>query len=345
MADSPVSSAADPICSICIANFNGIGVIEACLRSVFDQDCGFPVEVIVHDDASTDASVEFVRRNYPQVVVIASQENVGFCVANNRMAAAARGQYLLLLNNDAELFPDALRTLHAAAVQMARPCVLGLPQYDASTGMLIDMGSDLDPFFNPIPNLHARERDVGMIIGACLWIPQTLWRELGGFPEWLHTLAEDMFLCAYARLKGYPVRALSESGFRHWIGRSLGGGKVVSNRLATSLVRRRLSERNKSCVIAVCLPAPWMQLLLPLHVALLLVEGIALAAIKREPAILNEIYWGAIRGVWRMRATLAEARRSVQRNRTIGAAQFFAPVRWFPHKIRLLANHGLPEIR
>lgn len=46
----------------------------------------------MHDDASRDESVEFIRQHYPTVVLIESQENVGFCVANNRMAGRAAEQ-------------------------------------------------------------------------------------------------------------------------------------------------------------------------------------------------------------------------------------------------------------
>ena len=105
-----------PVCSVCIANYNGRGYIDRCLKSIQEQDCFFPLEIIVHDDASTDGSVQYIRKNYPGVLLIESKENVGFCVSNNRMVARARGRYILLLNNDAELFPDAVRTLHTEAL-------------------------------------------------------------------------------------------------------------------------------------------------------------------------------------------------------------------------------------
>jgi GT2 family glycosyltransferase len=89
------------------------------------------------------------------------------------MAAEASGKYLLLLNNDAALYPDALKSLLAAASRLARPAILGLPQYDAVSGKLVDMGSFFDPFLNPIPNLQPTSKDVGMVIGACLWIPKS----------------------------------------------------------------------------------------------------------------------------------------------------------------------------
>jgi GT2 family glycosyltransferase len=333
-----------PVCSVCIANYNGIGLIDACIQSVLAQDCGFSVEIIVHDDASSDGSAEYIRQHYPNVVLIANTVNVGFCISNNRMVNIARGEYILLLNNDAELFPDALRTLHEAAIAIARPAVLGLPQYDASTNQLIDIGSIFDPFLNPIPNLDPSRRDVGMIIGACLWLPRILWDELGGFPEWFGSLAEDMYVSCLARLYGYPVMALPQSGFRHWVGKSLGGGKVVGNRLSTKASRRKLSERNKNYVMVLCYPAPLLQLILPLHAIVLLIEGVTLALIKRDRSLFSSIYLASLRALWTQRSQLCTERKKIQTKRNIGYKLFLSVFQIMPYKLAMLVKHGVPKI-
>lgn len=335
----------EPVCSVCIANYNGRDYIDRCLQSVKDQDCAFPLEIIVHDDASTDGSVNHVREIYPDVVLIESKQNVGFCVSNNRMAACARGRFILLLNNDAELFPDAIRTLHTEALSHKEGAILGLPQYEASTGCLIDLGSLLDPFLNPMPNLDPYRGEVGMVIGACLWLPRRLWDELGGFPDWFESLAEDMYLCCRARLKGYSVRVIPRSGFRHWVGSSLGGGKVIETRLSTTRKRRALSERNKSYVMVACYPTPFFELLFPLHVFLLLFEGVVLSAIKGRPDLLQSIYLPCLRSLWTNRHLLRRVRRDVQSSRRIPGIQFFSVFLMIPHKLRMFFKHGLPSIR
>lgn len=333
-----------PVCSVLIANYNGTAIIGVCIESVLAQDCNFEVEIIVHDDASTDGSADFIRSRYPQVTLIESPGNVGFCISNNRMAERARGEFLLLLNNDATLLPDALRTLHERAVSLPTAAILGLPQYSAVTGELIDIGSRFDPFLNPIPNFSISDEGVGMVIGACFWLPGSLWNELGGFPEWFGSLAEDMHLCLLARLRGYPVLALPTSGFRHWVGKSLGGGKVVVGRLSTKATRRMLSERNKSYVMCLTYPAPFFQLLFPLHLILLLLEGMLLAAIKWNANLFRTVYLGCLISLWKDRRRLAAIRREVQGGRTCGRAEFFSVFDWVPHKIRLLFRHGIPEI-
>ncbi|MDQ1331251.1 MAG: hypothetical protein QG578_1519, partial [Thermodesulfobacteriota bacterium] len=280
-----------PACSICIANYNGQDIISACIDSIKDQQFKYPVEIIVHDDASTDTSVKIISDKYPEVILIKSPDNVGFCVSNNRMAARAKGKYILFLNNDASLFPDAISKLYHYAEKKDEAMILGLPQYDMETGELIDMGSLFDLFLNPVPNKDISVADnVGMVIGACLWLPKNLWDELGGFPEWFKSLAEDMYLCCLARLMGYPVRVLTDSGFKHWVGKSLGGGKIDAGKLVTSRKRRALSERNKSIVMLLCYPGPLAYILIPIHLLLLTAEGLCLSAVKRDRRIWSDIY-------------------------------------------------------
>ncbi|WP_427914254.1 glycosyltransferase family 2 protein [Ramlibacter sp. MMS24-I3-19] len=279
-----------PLVSVCVANYNGMAIIDACLQSILSQEGGLPVEILVHDDCSTDGSAAHIRANYPGVRLMESSANVGFCIANNRMAAEAAGDYLLLLNNDAELFPDALQSLLSVAERLRRPAILSLPQYDAATGELLDTGSLLDPFLNPVPNLDPQREEVGMVMGACLWIPRALWTGLGGFPEWFGSIGEDLNLCCHARLLGHPVIAVHRSGYRHRVGYSFGGGKVQRGRLVTSIRRRALSERNKSYVMVLTYPTAYLALLFPIHLAALLLEGLVLTLVKRDVLVWNEIY-------------------------------------------------------
>ena len=334
-----------PLVSVCIANYNGMEMIDDCLRSALEQEGHIPVEILVHDDASSDGSVAYIRNRYPDVRLIESPENVGFCVANNRMAAAARGKYLLLLNNDAALYPDALQTLLSEAERLDQPAILGLPQYDAATGELIDIGSLFDPFLNPVPNRNPDRNEVGMIIGACLWIPKALWQEFGGFPEWFGSIGEDLYLCCRARLTGYPVRALGISGYRHWQGKSFGGNRVIDNRLSSTFRRRALSERNKSYVMVLAYPAPLFQLIFPLHLALLVLEGAALALIKWERALFQDIYLACLMALWQERGRLFLLRRKIQARRKIGLRQFWSVFQLVPHKLRMLFRHGLPHLK
>lgn len=334
----------EPLVSVCIANYNGMEVIDDCLRSVLAQECSITVEILVHDDASSDGSVAHIRNHYPDVKLIVSENNVGFCVANNRMVAQTKGKYLLLLNNDAALYPDALQTLLAEATRLDQPAILSLPQYDFDSGELLDIGSLLDPFLNPVPNRDPGRGEVGMVMGACLWIPKVLWQELGGLPEWFGSIGEDLYLCCQARLAGYPVRALGDSGYRHRVGMSFGGGKAMAGRLVTTFRRRALSERNKTFVMAITYPLPLLALVLPVHLLLLLVEGVLLSIIRRQREFLVRIYLPAFVSIFRQKMPVRAIRRSVQDKRRVSLWTYLSAMTPWPYKLRMLIKHGLPKV-
>lgn len=334
-----------PLVSVCIANYNGMAVIDDCLRSVLEQEGQASVEILVHDDASTDGSASYIRDRYPDVKLIQSLENVGFCVANNRMATVAEGEYLLLLNNDAELYPDALAVFCKAARDIGQPAILSLPQYNYDTGELLDIGSLVDPFLNSVANRDPDRGEVAMVVGACLWIPAFMWRELGGFPEWFGSIAEDLYLCCRARLSGHVVRALPVSGYRHRVGSSFGGGKIQQGQLITTRRRRALSERNKTYVMILCYPLPLLLAILPIHLALLYFEGALLALLKRDAALWQDIYAPLLPALWEARAKCFKLRREIQQRRGGGMGLFLKPFRWMPWKLEVLFRYGLPEVR
>ena len=324
-----------PVCSVCIANYNGEALLPDCIDSVLRQDCDFDVEIIVHDDASDDASVDLIKQRYPEIKLIESKENVGFCIANNRMAERAEGDYLLLLNNDAALFQDALSSLLNKAQSTTKPGILSLPQYDWKTNSLVDRGMMLDPFYNPIPNLDPNRSEVAYVIGACLWITRMLWNALQGFPEWMGSIAEDMYLCCLARLSGTSVEVVRHSGYRHRQGASFGGNRLNTEGLMTTYQRRYLSERNKTAVMLICTPTPLVWILLSAHILALSLEGLILSFIKLDGKPLQAIYGRAVLWTLRNLGALEGKRKMVQKSKKIGLRDYFRTHMWKLIKISL----------
>ena len=333
-----------PICSVCIANYNGAGLLADCLESILAQQGNHSVEIIVHDDASTDDSLALLKQRYPQVEVIASPQNVGFCIGNNRMVAHARGEYVLLLNNDAALASDAIQCLLNEAARIGAQAILTLPQLDWENGTLVDRGCLLDPFCNPIPNLDPNRDEIAYVIGACLWCPRATWHALGGLPEWMESIGEDLYLCGVARLRGIPVRALRNSHYRHRQGATFGGNRA-DGRLRTSIRRRRLSERNKTRALMVLVPGAVMWPLLAAHLLALACEGIVLSLLRRNTTLLREVYLPALATPFRECAVLRARRHNVQKTRSASVWKWFSAVRWQLRKIALLHSYGLPTVR
>ena len=339
------STTANPLISVCIANYNGAAYVEQCIRSVIEQQGECAVEIILHDDCSTDSSVALIREGFPSVLVLESTSNVGFCVSNNRMVAMAKGLYLLLLNNDAILRQGSLKALAAHAAIQPKAGIFGLPQYALHDGSLVDRGYGFDLFMNPIPLFDEGPTEVGFVTGACLWIPRRLWDEIGGFPPWFESVAEDAYLCSAARLMGHSVTMLKEPGFDHWIGKNLGGGKVTNNKLQSTVRRRTLSERNKTWVMIMTYPTLLLSLILPIHILLLGLEGIVLLVSGTSWEKVKTIYFSLPRSLFGDFNSLLKARHKIQACRAVRFAEYFRKFRLFPHKLRMLMGHGIPEVR
>lgn len=97
--------------TITVVSWNTTKMLWKCLRSIEQSGTKCSIEVHVVDNASTDGSAEMVRQEFPQALLIANQDNLGFAKANNQSWRQAKGRYWLLLNSDAELRPGALDAL------------------------------------------------------------------------------------------------------------------------------------------------------------------------------------------------------------------------------------------
>src|SRR3989338_2974272 len=99
--------------SVIIPNWNGAAHLPACLASLRAQTLR-DLEVIVADNASSDGSVELLRRDYPEVKVIRLDRNRGFTGACNAGLRAVQGEIMILLNNDTAVDPRWLEEVGAA---------------------------------------------------------------------------------------------------------------------------------------------------------------------------------------------------------------------------------------
>ena len=101
----------DILLSVVIVNYNVCYFLEQALLSVrrATEKLGRPVEVFVVDNNSVDGSVAMVRARFPEVILIANEDNPGFSKANNQALRVARGRYVLLLNPDTVVEEDTFR--------------------------------------------------------------------------------------------------------------------------------------------------------------------------------------------------------------------------------------------
>src|SRR3989344_3202120 len=88
-------------CSIIIPNWNGRRFLKACLGSLAAQS-HTPYEIILVDNGSTDDSIDFTKKDFSRVKIIALPKNIGFAAAVNAGIKKASGDFIALLNNDTE---------------------------------------------------------------------------------------------------------------------------------------------------------------------------------------------------------------------------------------------------
>jgi len=98
----------DPILTILVTSYNTRDLVRDCLNSIYENPPREPFEIILVDDASTDQTGEMVRELFPEVRLLRNETNENYARANNRGLDEARGEFVLLLNNDTIVLPLAL---------------------------------------------------------------------------------------------------------------------------------------------------------------------------------------------------------------------------------------------
>lgn len=198
--------------SVIIPNLDADQMLRECIRAV-RENTRASVEIIVVDNGGTP--------DLPDVTVLRNERNLGFGRAVNRGAAAARGEFLCILNNDAQVQPGALDVLIDFLRTHPDAGICG-PQLVHADGSLQNSFDNfptlLDQFVNKAllrrvcPGRFPSKRrpaqqptPVESLVGACLVIPRALFEQLGGFDERYFLYLEETDLCRRCPKKVYLV--------------------------------------------------------------------------------------------------------------------------------------------
>ncbi|OGS34038.1 MAG: hypothetical protein A2293_00995 [Elusimicrobia bacterium RIFOXYB2_FULL_49_7] len=233
----------DPIrLSVIIVSYNVSGYLDHCLDSVLKACAGFSHEIVVVDNASTDNTVEMVRRKYPEVRLIENAGNVGYSTANNQGIRIASGGYILLLN------PDTLVTRDAFVASMAfldaRPqagimsvkivnadgsfqpaCRRGFPTpatafYRMSGMSLLFPKSSRFGRYNMTYLDEDETAEVDALCGAYMMMRSDALKKVGGLDETFFMFGEDIDLCYRFKQAGFQVWYAPLSEIIHFKGKS-----------------------------------------------------------------------------------------------------------------------------
>ncbi len=100
-----------------VVSWNGAHLLPNCLDSLLAQTVAADVEIVVVDNASEDATAVILAERYPQVIVVASEKNLGFAGGADLGVAGFTGKFIVLLNNDATFALDAIEQMISALEQ------------------------------------------------------------------------------------------------------------------------------------------------------------------------------------------------------------------------------------
>ncbi len=162
---TPPPNLASPYASIVIVNYNGLRFLHNCLASLAPDVLDYPTdayEVVLVDNASSDGSIEYTRAHFPWVRIVANPANLAFAEGNNVAMRAAKGEFVVLLNNDTRVDRGWLRALVDAAARH--------PFAGALTSKLLFFYRRLPlelevTTFNPQQlGMSSDERDLGVIV-------------------------------------------------------------------------------------------------------------------------------------------------------------------------------------
>lgn len=205
---------ATPQVSIVIPVFNKVLYTFNCLLTVCHCDRDITKEVILINNASSDETSTLLAQLHGAFTVINNTENLGFVEACRQGAAAARGEFILFLNNDTQVTPGWLSNL---LEKMATDSTIGIvgSKLIYPSGRLQEAGgiifSDASGWNygrlqDPTDPRFDHSRSVDYCSGASLMIRTALWQQVGGFDlRYAPAYYEDTDLCFTVRQAGYKV--------------------------------------------------------------------------------------------------------------------------------------------
>jgi N-acetylglucosaminyl-diphospho-decaprenol L-rhamnosyltransferase len=225
--------------TIVIVSWNVGELLRRCLQSILATE--LDVEVVVVDNASIDGSPEMVRAAFPQVRLIANDENRGFTAANNQGLAVAQGRCLLLLNPDTEVVADALATMvqyleaHPAVGALGPRLLFPDGRQQPSRRRFPTLATALVES-TVIQEWWAENRilrryymadtpddavqPVDWVVGACLLVRRDVYEQVGGLDEGFFMYSEELDWCKRIKDAGWEVVYLPTATVIHHEGKS-----------------------------------------------------------------------------------------------------------------------------
>lgn len=217
--------------SIIIVNFNTKDYLKKCLDSIDQNVKGINFEIIVVDNASDDDSASFIKENFPNVVLVENDRNLGFAKGVNQGLREARGEYVFLINPDTQVGKDTLKKLIDFAKKEKNLGAVG-PKLINSDGSVqpscyheqTALGAIKEFWFGQqgtfekyIPKSDKPVK-VDAVVGAAMLIPRKTFDKVGFFDERYFLYYEDLDWCRRTQNLGFNIFWLPDASLVHGLG-------------------------------------------------------------------------------------------------------------------------------
>ena len=228
----------EPLVSIIIPNKDHSVDLDLCIRSIIERATYKNLEFIVVENNSTEqetfAYYEKIQKEFPQVKVVRWEREFNYSAINNFGAAFAKGEYLMLLNNDTEIIASRLFEEMLGFCQRKEVGIVGARLlYEDDTiqhaGVVIGFGGVAGHTFI---GLHEAEnsyfhramcaQDYSAVTAACLMVKKSVFEEVGGLTEELAVAFNDVDFCLKVRAAGYLVVYAPYAVMHHYESKSRG---------------------------------------------------------------------------------------------------------------------------
>lgn len=230
----------NPLVSIIIVNYNGKLYLEQCLKSL-TKIIYKNIEIILVDNNSSDNSLEFVKINYPNIIILKLDKNYGFAIPNNMATKIAKGDYLLFLNNDTKVTPNFINELLSVSEADQRIAILQsllltpTGEVDSSGDYIDELGIVYSSKIIP-----DKVRPISSARGASMLVKRKAFEKLGGFDEYFFASFEDVDLGWRAWILGYKVVIVPSSIVYHIGGQTI---KTIKPNIAFHGLKNQLSMK------------------------------------------------------------------------------------------------------
>ncbi|MHC4571331.1 MAG: glycosyltransferase family 2 protein [Planctomycetota bacterium] len=242
--------------SIIIVSWNTKDILYGCLKSISEQTKNIDYEIVVVDNASTDGSVEMIKKNFLSVILIENSKNRGFAAANNQGIIISKGHYVLLLNSDTIVLDNAITKTVRFVDAHSEAAVVGCRVLNPDRTLqptcfmfpsilnMILSSSYLYKLF-PRSTFFGRERmawwdrsdvrAVDVVTGCFMLVRREAIEQVGMMDEQFFMYGEETDWCYRFKQAGWKIMFTPVGEIIHW------GGQSTKKLRVDMLVQLRLS--------------------------------------------------------------------------------------------------------